>query len=78
MPGVVAYVLVRTRIGGEYDVASYARSLGREVTEAVVTYGSYDVVVRIEADSLEQLDSIVTKLRNHDLVLETVTLVGSY
>ena len=75
--GVIAYILVRTQVGGEYDVASYARGLGGEITEALVTYGSYDVVVRIVADSMERLDEIVTKLRKHPLVRETVTLVTS-
>ncbi len=74
---IVAYVLVRTEIGGEYDVAHYARSLKPSVTEALVTYGSYDVVVRLEVNNLAELDEIVTKLRKHQLVKETTTLVAS-
>ncbi|NOZ30960.1 MAG: Lrp/AsnC family transcriptional regulator [Crenarchaeota archaeon] len=75
---IVAYVLVRTEIGGEYDVAHYARSLKPSVTEeALVTYGSYDVVVRLEVNNMAELDEIVTKLRKHQLVKETTTLVAS-
>ncbi|MCE4620723.1 MAG: Lrp/AsnC ligand binding domain-containing protein [Desulfurococcales archaeon] len=77
MAGIVAYVLIRAQVGGEYDVAVYARNFQPEVTEALVTYGSYDVVVRIETDDMARLDEIVTKLRKHPLVKETVTLVAS-
>ncbi len=77
MPGIIAYVLIRTQVGGEYDVASYSRGLGGDITEALVTYGSYDVVVRIEASDMRRLDEIVTKIRKHPLVRETVTLVAS-
>ncbi len=75
--GIVAYVLVRTDIGGEYDVANFARSLKPSVTEALVTYGSYDVVVRLEVSDMAELDEIVTKIRKHPLVRETITLVSS-
>lgn len=74
---IVAYVLIRTEIGGEYDVAVYARSLKPAVTEALVTYGSYDVVVRLEVNDMAELDEVVTKLRKHQLVRGTTTLVAS-
>jgi len=77
MARIVAYVLVRTQVGGEYDVAVFARGFQPFVTEALVTYGSYDVVVRIEAEDMMKLDEIVTKIRKHPLVKETVTLVAS-
>jgi DNA-binding Lrp family transcriptional regulator len=77
MPGVIAYILIRTQVGGEYDVAVFAKKFQPEVTEALVTYGSYDVVVRIKAPDMSRLDEIVTQIRKHPLVKETITLVAS-
>jgi len=74
--GVVAYALIRTAIGREQSVASQVKQLPG-VTEVVVTYGVYDVVARIEAESLRELDGIVTMIRSLPGVVETVTLVGT-
>jgi DNA-binding Lrp family transcriptional regulator len=48
-----------------------------EVKEVLVTYGLYDLVVRIEAKSLGQLDKIVTDIRQMTEIKQTSTLVGS-
>jgi DNA-binding Lrp family transcriptional regulator len=49
----------------------------KEVTEVLVTYGLYDVVVRIEAKSLGHLDKIVTDIRQMAEIKQTSTLVGA-
>ncbi len=76
MAGIIAYVLVRTRVGAEHFIANQIKGLPG-VTEVVVTYGTYDLVVRIEADSFESLDRVVTRIRGLPEVIETVTLVGT-
>jgi DNA-binding Lrp family transcriptional regulator len=75
---IVAYVLLVTEIGREHEVAEQAKKLDEDaVVETTVVYGEYDVVVKIETDSLRKIDKIVTQLRRLDSVLKTVTLVGS-
>jgi len=74
--GVVAYALIRTAIGAEQKVAAEVKKLPG-VTEVVVTYGVYDVVARIEAESLRELDETITRIRSLPEVVETVTLVGT-
>ncbi len=75
---ITAYVLLITEIGREYEVAEAAKKLDKDaVVEASVVYGEYDVVVKIETDSLRKVDKIVTQLRRLDSVLKTVTLIGS-
>jgi DNA-binding Lrp family transcriptional regulator len=49
----------------------------KEVTEALVTYGLYDLVVRTEAESLGHLDKIVTDMRQMTEIKQTSTLVGT-
>ena len=62
--------------GKEHDAAQKIRKT-KEVTDALVTYGLYDVVVRIESKSLGQLDKIVTDIRQMPEIQQTSTLVGS-
>jgi DNA-binding Lrp family transcriptional regulator len=73
---VKAYVVATVKRGKEHDVAQKIRKT-KEVTEVLVTYGLYDIVVRIEAKSLGQLDKIVTDIRQMAEIQQTSTLVGS-
>jgi len=73
---VKAYVVATVKRGTEHDVAQKIRKI-KEVTEVLVTYGLYDVVVRIEAKSLGHLDKIVTDIRQMAEIKQTSTLVGA-
>jgi DNA-binding Lrp family transcriptional regulator len=73
---VKAYVVATVKRGKEHDAAQKIRKT-KEVTEVLVTYGLYDIVVRLEAKSLGQLDKIVTDLRQMAEIQQTSTLVGS-
>ena len=73
---VKAYVVATVKRGKEHDAAQKIRKT-KEVTDALVTYGLYDVVVRIESKSLGQLDKIVTDIRQMPEIQQTSTLVGS-
>jgi DNA-binding Lrp family transcriptional regulator len=73
---VKAYVVATVKRGTEHDVAQKIRKM-KEVTEVLVTYGLYDVVVRIEAKSLGHLDKIVTDIRQMAEIKQTSTLVGT-
>ncbi|WFO75049.1 Lrp/AsnC ligand binding domain-containing protein [Desulfurococcaceae archaeon MEX13E-LK6-19] len=72
---LIAYVLVVTSIGREHDVVKEVEKMDG-VTEAVIVYGEYDVVVRIETNKFKEIDKIVTKIRSLPQVLRTVTLIG--
>ena len=71
-----AYVVATVKRGKEHDAAQKIRKT-KEVTEVLVTYGLYDIVVRIEAQSLGQLDKIVTDIRQMAEIQQTSTLVGA-
>jgi DNA-binding Lrp family transcriptional regulator len=73
---VKAYVVATIKRGKEHDAAQKIRKT-KEVTEALVTYVLYDIVVRIESKSLGQLDKIVTDIRQMPEIQQTSTLVGS-
>jgi DNA-binding Lrp family transcriptional regulator len=73
---VKAYVVATVKRGKEHDAAQRIRKM-KEVTEVLVTYGLYDIVVRIEAKSLGHLDKIVTDIRQMAEIQQTSTLVGA-
>ena len=51
---VIAYVLIQTEVGRSEKVASSARAL-TGVIDADNVAGPYDVIVKVEADSLDEL-----------------------
>jgi DNA-binding Lrp family transcriptional regulator len=78
---VKAYVVATVKRGKEHDAAQKIKKM-KEVTEVLVTYGLYDIVVSnivvsIEAKSLGHLDKIVTDIRQMAEIQQTSTLVGS-
>ena len=73
---VKAYVIATVKRGKEHDAAQKIRRT-KEVKDVLVTYGLYDIVVRIEAKSLGQLDKIVTDIRQMAEIQQTSTLVGA-
>jgi len=74
--GVKAYFVATVKLGTEHEVAEKIRKM-KEVSEVIVTYGLYDLVVRIEAESLGHLDKIITDIRLINEIEQSTTLVGT-
>ncbi|MDH5450505.1 MAG: Lrp/AsnC ligand binding domain-containing protein [Candidatus Bathyarchaeota archaeon] len=55
---VTAYVLLRVKPGMDKDVFLNVKRL-LQVKEVVVVYGEYDLLVRIEVPSMEDLDTFI-------------------
>lgn len=74
---VVAYVLVNVEVGMENDVRDkIIEKFNKAVTEARITYGEYDIVVRVEVDSMKALETVVSGIRAIEGVRRTVTLIA--
>jgi len=73
---VKAYFVATVKRGAEHEVAERIRKM-KEVTEVLVTYGLWDIVARIEAESLEHLDKIITDIRKIPEIEQTNTLIGT-
>ncbi len=73
MPG--AYVLFNVSAGSENLVLEELGSIA-EVQEAFFSYGVYDLVAKINTDSMEQLKELVShRLRTITDVKSTLTLI---
>ena len=70
----IAYVLVQSTIGHEMEVLSDLIKI-EFVKEAKGTFGYYDILVKIEADSEKEIEKIITKkIRKAKNVNTTTTL----
>jgi DNA-binding Lrp family transcriptional regulator len=71
----VAFVLINAEIGSEDEVVGELRKLDN-VKESYVVYGVYDIVGKVEAESMDKLKEIVTwKIRRLDKVRSTLTMI---
>jgi len=71
----VAIVLVNAEVGSEDEVVAELRKIGN-VKESYEVYGVYDVVAKVEAESLDKLKEIITwKIRKLDKVRSTLTML---
>jgi len=72
---VQAYILLNVEPGAEGKVLERLKSVDL-ISEAYVSYGVYDLIVRLNADTMDQLkDAVSHKIRTTDQVRSTVTLI---
>jgi DNA-binding Lrp family transcriptional regulator len=70
-----AFVLINTELGSEVEAVKAIKSIAN-VTEAYLVYGTYDIIVRVEGDSLEKVKETIThKLRTLSNVRTTLSMV---
>lgn len=70
-----AFVLINTEMGSENSVSDLLREY-EEVKEVHGVYGVYDLVVRVEAESMQELkDVISTKIRRLENIRSTLTMI---
>lgn len=79
-----AYILLRlSNVGKEWEVCERVKEIFKRerVTYAVPVYGAWDIMVEVSYDQLDQLDTIVTQIREDevlgDAIEETTTMVGA-
>jgi DNA-binding Lrp family transcriptional regulator len=73
---VKAYFMAIVKQGKEHAVADQVRKMD-DITEALVTYGLWDLVARIETENMQKLDTIITEIRKIPEITQTSTLVGA-
>ena len=70
-----AYVLLNTVIGSEADVLRELRKIS-SIEEALIVYGAYDIILRVESKSIAELKQTVTwKIRKMDYITATQTMI---
>ncbi len=71
----MAFVFMNIDAGGEQQVLKALRDI-ENVKEAYLVYGVYDLVARIEAETMDKLKEVVTwKVRRLEKVRSTLTTI---
>jgi len=70
-----AFVLINAEIGGEEEVLQEIKKV-EGVQEAYTVYGVYDIVAKIEAETMDKLKEVVTwRIRRINKVRSTLTMI---
>ncbi len=70
-----AYLLLNVETGTEEEVMNNLKTL-QEIKEAWMVYGVYDIIVRVETETMEELKNIVSwTVRRLDRVRSTMTMI---
>ena len=71
-----AFVLINAEVGKEQELIKQLRSTPN-VTEVHVVYGVYDVIAKVEANTMEKVkETITNSLRRLDNVRSTLTMIA--
>ena len=72
---MMAYVLINVDLGSEREVLEAVRKI-ESVKEAHVVQGVYDIVAKIEVETMDKLKETVTfKIRRLNKVKSTLTMI---
>ncbi len=69
-----AFIMVKTELGSEKEVLDQLRKID-EIKESSLVYGIYDLSAKISAETMDQLNKIVTLIRDLDKIQTTLTLI---
>lgn len=70
-----AFVLLNAELGAETEVKKGLKGM-EEVKEVHLIYGVYDIIARIEAESMEELRKVIGwKIRRLEKIRSTITMV---
>jgi DNA-binding Lrp family transcriptional regulator len=70
-----AFVLINAEVGSEDQIVGDLRKI-TNVKEAYAAYGAYDIVAKIEAESMDKLKEVVNgKIRRLEKVRSTLTMI---
>jgi DNA-binding Lrp family transcriptional regulator len=71
----LAFVLINAETGSEDEVVKQLRKISN-VKESYAVYGVYDIIAKVEAETMVNLKEIITeKIRKLDTVRSTLTLI---
>lgn len=71
----MAFVLINSEIGGENEILEDLKKV-KNVKEAHIVYGVYDIIAKVEAESMDKLKNVITwKIRRLDRVRSTLTMI---
>ncbi len=72
----VAFILINTEVAAEEEVMEELKKLP-DVETVHLVYGIYDLIVKVRADSSDELKQSITRnMRNVDKIRSTMTMIA--
>ena len=72
----IAYILINCELGSEESIIRQLKSING-IIEVHGTFGAYDILAKIESDTVDVLRDIITwKIRKVERIRSTLTLMG--
>ena len=72
---VTAYIMVEVESGTENDVAAAIKKK-KGVKDVGIVYGEYDIVLKVEVGTMEDLQNFVLSLRKEKGIRRTTTMIA--
>jgi DNA-binding Lrp family transcriptional regulator len=70
-----AFIMINAEIGAEPEVLEGLKKIP-EVKEAHIVYGVYDIIIRLEAETMKDLKDVISwKIRRFEKVRSTITMI---
>ncbi|MCW4050526.1 MAG: Lrp/AsnC ligand binding domain-containing protein [Candidatus Bathyarchaeota archaeon] len=70
-----AFIMINAEIGSENEVLMKLKEIG-EVKETHMVYGVYDIIARVETETMPELKDIISwKIRRIEKVRSTLTMI---
>ncbi|MCP6719335.1 MAG: Lrp/AsnC ligand binding domain-containing protein [Patescibacteria group bacterium] len=74
--GPTAFILINAEINKEKEVLNYLKSL-KGVDEVDLVYGIYDIIAKVVADDIDELNLIVNgKVSKNNHIRSTMTMIA--
>lgn len=71
----ISYILINVETGSEREILEVLEQIS-EVKEAHSVYGEYDIIARLEADTMEEIKNAISwRVRRHEKVRSTSTMI---
>ena len=69
----IAFVMINAEVGSEDELVRELRKLNN-VREVYPVYGVYDIVVKVEAETMDQLKEVILRIRRVNKIRSTLTM----
>lgn len=71
----IGFVLINTNLGSEETVSKDLKKI-TEVKEVYSLYGVYDIIIRVEAETMNKLKEVIgSKIRSIEDIKSTLTMI---
>jgi len=70
----LAFIFINAEVGSENEALKQLRQI-ENVKEAYAVYGVYDIVAKVEAEAIDKLRVITSKMRKLRWIRSTLTMM---